>query len=67
MIVVTYPAVKYNPKIHETYKHYCYYQMIKYSNWTINDLTELRNKDTDIIRFEEFIKNTTPEIRETIR
>ena len=41
--------------------------MIKYSNWTINDLTELRNKDTDIIRFEEFIKNTTPEIRETIR
>ena len=66
MILVTYPAVKYNPKIHE-YKHYCYYQMIKYSNWTINDLTELRNKDTDIIRFEEFIKNTTPEIRETIR
>ena len=29
IIVVTYPKVRYNPKIIETYKHYCYYQLIK--------------------------------------
>ena len=42
-IVVTYPKVRYNPKIIETYKQYCFYQMIKYSNWTINDLETIKN------------------------
>lgn len=67
VIIVTYPKVRYNPKIIENYTEYCYYQIIKYSNWTINDILIINNKETAVNRFEEFIKNTTPEIIETMK
>ena len=33
IIIVTWPKVNYNNKILETYTEYCFYQIIKYSNW----------------------------------
>lgn len=62
IIIVTYPKVRFNPKITETYKEYCFFQLIKYSNWTIKEISIINDKETAIRRFEEFLKNTTPEI-----
>ena len=66
-IVVTYPKVRYNPKIIETYKQYCFYQMIKYSNWTINDLETIKNKETAIERFEKFYAECDEITKNTIK
>jgi hypothetical protein len=67
VIVVTWPKVHFNEKIIETYTDYCYYQMIKYSNWSIKDLNEIQNKETAIERWKEFIKNASEKIKNTIR
>ena len=66
-IAVTYPKVWYNPKIIETYKQYCFYQMIKYSNWTINDLETIKNKETAIERFEKFYAECDEITKNTIK
>ena len=65
--MVTYPKVRYNPKILDTYTDYCYYQLIKYSNWSINDLEIIKQKSTAIKRFEEFYLNAPDEIRNSIK
>ena len=67
IIIVTYPKVRYNPQIYEAYIDYCYYQTIKYSNWDIADLELLKNKSTAVERFENFYRNASDELRETIR
>ena len=67
IIVVTYPKVRYNKKIPENYIDYCYFQMIKFSNWDIDDLVELKNKSTAIARFENFFENASDQIKDSIR
>ena len=67
IIVVTYPKVRHNKKIIETYIDYCYYQIIKYSKWTFTDLDKLKDKSTAIIRFENFISNASNEEKLAIR
>jgi hypothetical protein len=67
IIVVTHPKVTYSPKIIETYQHYCYYQLIKFSPWSIDNLEQLKDKTTAIERFENFLTTTSPEILENIR
>jgi hypothetical protein len=67
-IIVTWPKVKYCPNINETHEHYCFYQMIKYSNWTNKTLNELRKKSTAIDRFNAFYTNeASQEIKESIK
>jgi hypothetical protein len=67
IIIVTYPKVHYNPALLEQYKEYCYYQLIKYSNWTINDLPIISDKQTAINRFDNFYQNASNEIKESIK
>jgi hypothetical protein len=66
-IIVTYPKVRYNPNIIETYKDYCFYQMIKYSDWNIKDLETIKNKETAIERFEKFFSETDEDTKNTIK
>ena len=67
IIIVTCPKVRYNPQIIENHIDYCYYQLIKYSNWNIADLEIMRNKTTPIERFETFYNNASSKTKETIR
>jgi hypothetical protein len=66
VIVVTYPTLRYNPNIESIYKEYCYYQMIKYSSWHIEDLPLLKDKNTAIQRFEAFLTTCSSSIKESI-
>ncbi len=63
VIVVTYPKVRFNPNITSAYQDYCYYQLIKYSSWSINDLEIMKDKETAIERYKDFYESTTAEIR----
>ena len=67
IIIVTYPKVRYNTKIIENHIDYCYFQLIKYSNWNIADLEILKNRSTAIDRFEIFYQNASDELKDTIR
>jgi hypothetical protein len=67
IIIVTYPSVRYNIKFIEQYTDYCYYQMIKFSNWTIDDIKVLSDRTTAIKRFEEFFLTASEEIKENIK
>jgi hypothetical protein len=67
IIIVTYPSVRYNIKFIEQYTDYCYYQMIKFSNWTIDDIKILSDRTTAIKRFEEFFLTASEEIKENIK
>ncbi len=69
LIVVTYPPARFNPKVLHLYQTYCYYQLIKFSPWNINDISELNNKDTAIQRYNDFYEseNTSPEIRSMLQ
>jgi len=67
IIVVTYPKVHYNPENIEKHKEYCFYQLIKYSNWSIKDLETISNQDTAITRFEQFYANASEEIKEATK
>ncbi|CAF1066361.1 unnamed protein product [Brachionus calyciflorus] len=55
-VIITSPKVRYNRHDIVNHKNFCYYQLIKYSAWTKDDLVTLSNKDTSIERFELFIK-----------
>jgi len=67
IIIVTYPSVRYNKKFIEQYTDYCYYQMIKFSNWTIDDIKTIQDKTTAINRFEQFFLTASDKIKENIK
>jgi hypothetical protein len=67
IIVVTYPKVHYNPNIKEKYTEYCFYQMIKFSPWTKNDMVDLQNKETAIVRWEAFFNTASDELKNSIK
>ncbi|CAF0924282.1 unnamed protein product [Brachionus calyciflorus] len=55
-VVITLPKIRYNPDDREKYKLYCYHQTIKYSDWDILNINEIRNKDTAIEKLNNFLK-----------
>jgi len=63
VIIITYPKVRYNTKLLAQHKEHCYYQLKKYSPWTIADYADISNMETAIDRYSEFYSNTTDEIR----
>jgi hypothetical protein len=67
VIVVTYPAVRYNPKVKEKYTEYCYYQLIKWSSWSIADIGVIQNKETAIERWESFFNSAPIELKNSIK
>jgi hypothetical protein len=66
VIIMTTPRIRYNPKDQNTYKDYCYYQMIKYSPWTSSTLKNI-TKDNSIKMWNEFLENVSEEILCTVR
>ena len=67
VIAVFYPKVRANKKIPENYIDFCYYQLIKLSEWNIDDIAVLKNKNTAIQRFEQFVKAASQEQLESIK
>jgi hypothetical protein len=66
LVVTTFPKYRYNKNDKEKYKKYCYYAIIKYKPWTKDDYETIKNKDTAVQRWEQFLENATPEILSTI-
>ena len=58
-VVITHPTVQYQPLIKEIYNKYCFYQMIKYSSWTIENLPEISNELNAIERWETFLSTAS--------
>ncbi len=55
IVVTTSPRVRYNPSDLKCYTNYCFYQMIKYSNWKREDMISLSNVNDCIRRWESFL------------
>jgi hypothetical protein len=66
-VVITMPSVHYQPEIREVYSHYCYYQIIKYSSWTIDDVAEITNLNTAIERWENFLIMAPDSVKNALR
>ena len=70
IVVITKPAIKYDlflsPLI-ENKKKYCFYQMIKYSNWSNQNRDLLLDKDNSIHIWENFYQNAPLEIKNSIQ
>ena len=64
--MTTFPKKRYNKIDKEKYKNYCYYSIIKYQPWSKDDYETIKNKETAILRWEQFLENATPEIINTI-
>ncbi|CAF1045089.1 unnamed protein product [Brachionus calyciflorus] len=65
-VVITLPKIRYNPDNSEQLKSYCFHQMIKFSDWDITNLNEIRNKETAIERWNNFLKTAPEDIIEMI-
>ena len=65
-VVITNPKCRYNPKDIESHKKYCYYQMIKYSDWKKEDIPTLNNFDDAIERWDLFIKTASKDVLDTL-
>ena len=57
-VVITFPKIRYNPLNKEKHKQYCYHQLIKYSNWSIDNINEIRDEETALERWEVFFGNS---------
>ena len=65
-VVITNPKCRYNPKNIEVHKKYCYYQLIKYSDWKRDDMTKMNDFETSIDRWNLFLQTASEEIKNTI-
>ena len=66
-VVITYPKVRNNPKSIAQHKEFCFYQLIKYSPWTVDNFAEISDMDTAIQRYDNFYANTTDSIRASLK
>lgn len=62
IVVLCFPKVRFNPSNANKLINYCYHQLIRYSSWDINDLNVISNKNTAVLRWNEFIKNASTEV-----
>ena len=66
-VVITHPTVQYQPLIKEIYNKYCFYQMIKYSSWTIENLPEISNELNATERWETFLSTASETVKTALR
>ena len=59
--------MRFNHRIISVYQDYCYYQLIKYSTWSISDFEIIKNKETAIERYQIFYNNCTPQLKEVLQ
>jgi hypothetical protein len=64
IVVLTRPLVKYNPDDLNRYPQYCYYQLIKYSDWHSQRLVE---KENAIEKWNLFLKTASPIVLNSIK
>ncbi|RNA33424.1 ATP-dependent DNA helicase PIF1, partial [Brachionus plicatilis] len=65
-VVITYPKLRYNPNDVIRFKQYCHHQLIKYSDWDNTNIDSIKNIDTAIERWNEFIKTAPQEVLNSI-
>ena len=62
IVVICYPRVRYSESEKNKMRLYCHHQLIRYSSWDLNNLNELRNLNTAIERWKEFLKTADPDL-----
>ncbi len=67
IVVITRPTVKFIPNDINKHKDYCYYQMIKYSNWNLNNQNQLLDKNNSVSIWTEFLLNAPESVKNSIR
>ena len=66
VIIVTYPKIRWDPDNNENNKNYCLHNLIKYSDWDLDNIDEIQNLDTALQRWQSFLSIASPEIIEII-
>ena len=57
IVVICYPFIRYSSTDKAKLLQYCHHQLIRYSNWDVNDLNEIRNLNIVEDRWKDFLKN----------
>ena len=66
LIIMTIPRVKYNVDNRTMHTNYCYYQLIKYSPWTVDTFGTIA-KSNSIEKWNEFLNTASDSVIEKIR
>ncbi len=70
IVVITKPTVKYDlflsPSI-DNKKKYCYYQMVKYSNWSNENKNLLIDKENSIHVWNNFLISAPDEVKKAVK
>ena len=66
IVVITKPNVKCVPHDLIIFKEYCYFQLVKYSNWNKDNKNELLDKDNAIINWNSFVATAPQNVRDSI-
>jgi hypothetical protein len=66
IVILTKPDVYYNPYDSNKYKDYCYYNLIKYSNWTINDKQVIYDKNDVENHWHKFLLIAPEHVKQSI-
>jgi hypothetical protein len=62
VVVTMYPRIRYNPLNIDKYKEYCYHQFIRFCPWDDDNFDEVKNIETSIERWSEFLQNASTEL-----
>ncbi len=65
-VIVTYPKIRWDPDNNENNKNYCLHNLIKYSDWDIDNIEEIQDLDTALQRWQTFLSIAPPDIIEII-
>lgn len=65
-VVVTRPVIRFNPANKENHMKFCFYQLIKYQEWSSANVAEMANQETAVQRWEQFIKSAPDKMLDTI-
>lgn len=66
IVVITKPNVKCVPQDPIIFKEYCYFQLVKYSNWNKDNKNELLNKENAILNWNSFVATAPQNVRDSI-
>ena len=67
IVVIFYPRVRYNPSDIKKHSQYCFHQVIRHTNWDITNINDIRNEETSISRWNEFLRTAESELLEKIQ
>jgi hypothetical protein len=66
-VVITFPKIRYNPLNKENHIKYCYNQLIKYSNWSIDNIEDIKNEETAPQRWESFLATASDDVLKYVK